>query len=63
MAAELSDIIQTMILKSPIPAKILAEQIGKPYSTLLREANPNDSSHIFTFALCRDIGAGVKTYL
>ena len=42
MTEQLSEIIQSMILKSRIPAKELAEQLGKPYSTLLREANPND---------------------
>lgn len=42
MTAELSNLIHDMILRGPIPAKILAKQIGKPYSTLLREANPHD---------------------
>ena len=42
MAAELSKIIHSMILESPIPAKVLAKRIGKPYSTLLREVNPHD---------------------
>lgn len=42
MTEELSKLIHALILKGPIPAKILAEQIGKPYSTLLREANPHD---------------------
>lgn len=42
MDKELSKLIHTIILNSPIPAKSLAEQIGKPYSTLLREVNPYD---------------------
>lgn len=39
---ELTRIIHTSILESPIPAKVLAKKIGKPYSTLLREVNPYD---------------------
>ena len=43
MNVELARIIHSVILDSPIPAKVLAKQVGKPYSTLLREANPYDS--------------------
>jgi hypothetical protein len=39
---ELTRIVHTSILESPIPAKIIAKKIGKPYSTLLREVNPYD---------------------
>ncbi len=42
MEEELSKIIHAMILESPVPVKVLAKQIGKPYSTLLREVNPYD---------------------
>lgn len=42
MAGELSRLIHTMVLDSPIPAKVLAKQLNKPYSTLLREINPHD---------------------
>ena len=42
MSGQLSKLIHSVILDSPIPAKILAKQIGKPYSTLLREVNPYD---------------------
>lgn len=39
---ELTRIVHTSILESPIPAKVIAKKIGKPYSTLLREVNPYD---------------------
>ena len=39
---ELTRIIHSRILESPVPAKILAKKIGKTYSTLLREVNPDD---------------------
>lgn len=39
---ELTRIVHTSILESPIPAKVIANKIGKPYSTLLREVNPYD---------------------
>ena len=42
MAEELSKLIHAMILDSPVPVKVLAKRIGKPYSTLLREVNPYD---------------------
>lgn len=42
MNSELSKIIHSVILDSSIPPKALAQQIGKPYSTLLREVNPYD---------------------
>jgi hypothetical protein len=39
---ELTRIVHTSILESPIPAKVIAKKINKPYSTLLREVNPYD---------------------
>lgn len=41
---ELTRIIQQSILEGRKPAKVVAEEIGKPYSTMLREANPYDTS-------------------
>lgn len=34
--------VHSAVLENDIPAKALADEIGKPYSTLLREVNPND---------------------
>ena len=42
MSGELSRLIHAAILESHIPAKVLAQKLGKPYSTLLREVNPYD---------------------
>ena len=33
---------QNIILEGSMQAKVVAEKIGKPYSTLLREINPFD---------------------
>jgi hypothetical protein len=41
---ELTRIIQQSILEGRKPAKAVSEEIGKPYSTMLREANPYDTS-------------------
>ena len=35
--------IQKMVRDGEVPAKSVAEAVGKPYSTLLREINPMDS--------------------
>lgn len=35
-------VVQEMVLEGKKPAKIVAEEINKPYSTLLRELNPFD---------------------
>lgn len=35
-------IVQDIVLEGERPAKQLAAEIGKPYSTLLREVNPYD---------------------
>lgn len=37
-------VVQDCILDSGIQAKIVAEKINKPYSTLMREINPFDAS-------------------
>lgn len=37
-------VVQDCILDSGIQAKEIAEKIGKPYSTLMREINPFDAS-------------------
>lgn len=37
-------VVQDCILDSGIQAKDVAEKIGKPYSTLMREINPFDTS-------------------
>ncbi|MEF2144012.1 MAG: phage regulatory CII family protein [Desulfovibrionaceae bacterium] len=41
---ELTRIIQQSILEGGKPAKAISEEIGKPYSTMLREANPFDTT-------------------
>lgn len=43
MRSELTKIVHSVVLDSHIPAKALAKEIGKPYSTLLREINPYDT--------------------
>lgn len=43
MLSELSQIVHQIVLNSSTPAKALAEDVGKSYSTLLREVNPYDS--------------------
>jgi predicted transcriptional regulator len=37
-------VVQDCILDSGIQAKVVAEKINKPYSTLMREINPFDAS-------------------
>ena len=34
--------VHDLVLESPLGAKAIAQGIGKPYSTLLREVNPYD---------------------
>lgn len=41
---KLTRIIQETILEGRKPAKVVSEEIGKPYSTMLREANPFDTT-------------------
>ncbi len=37
-------VTQSVVLEGKTPAKQIAQEINKPYSTLLREVNPFDSS-------------------
>ena len=39
---EFYQLIQDTVSRSPIGAKAVAVKIGKPYSTMMREVNPND---------------------
>lgn len=39
---EFYQIIQDSVSRNPIGAKAVAVKIGKPYSTMMREVNPND---------------------
>jgi hypothetical protein len=41
---QLTRVIQEAVLEGRKPAKSIAKDIGKPYSTMLREVNPFDSS-------------------
>jgi hypothetical protein len=41
--ASLTEIIHELVVSGPVPAKAVAEAIGKPYNTLLRELNPEDA--------------------
>jgi hypothetical protein len=40
----ITKVAQSIVLDGDKPAKVLAREIDKPYSTLLRELNPYDSS-------------------
>ncbi len=42
MKSEVVKKTQQIVLEGQLSAKILAKEIGKPYSTLLREINPFD---------------------
>lgn len=42
MQSDLIKVVHTVVLENDMPAKALADEIGKPYSTLLREINPYD---------------------
>ncbi len=42
MQTGLIALVHEIVLENELPAKALAEEIGKPYSTLLREINPYD---------------------
>ena len=39
---EFYQLLQDTVSRSPIGAKAVAVKIGKPYSTMMREVNPND---------------------
>ncbi|MFV0346961.1 MAG: phage regulatory CII family protein [Halodesulfovibrio sp.] len=43
MLTDLSRIVHQVVLNSHVPAKALAKEVGKSYSTLLREVNPYDT--------------------
>ena len=43
MANDLISSIHDLVLESPLGAKAIAQAVGKPYSTLLREVNPYDT--------------------
>lgn len=43
MTKTVYDVIRDMVLTAPKPAKALAEELGKPYSTFMREINADDS--------------------
>lgn len=43
MSGEFVRIIHDTVLESPLGAKQIAQAVGKPYSTLLREINPYDT--------------------
>ena len=43
MNNDLISTIHNLVLESPLGAKAIAQAVGKPYSTLLREVNPYDT--------------------
>ena len=43
MSNDLITTVHDLVLESPIGAKAIAQAVGKPYSTLLREVNPYDT--------------------
>lgn len=43
MDENLTRMLHNAVLSGPMPAKALAHEIGKPYSTLMRELNPYDT--------------------
>lgn len=43
MISDLTKIVHQVVLNSQVPAKALAKEVGKSYSTLLREVNPYDT--------------------
>lgn len=43
MTRSLTQIIHDMVLDGGVPAKVIAAEIGKPYTTMLREINPHDA--------------------
>lgn len=43
MTRSLTQIVHDMVLDGNVPAKVIAAEIGKPYTTMLREINPHDS--------------------
>ena len=43
MSNDLISSVHDLVLESPLGAKTIAQAVGKPYSTLLREVNPYDT--------------------
>lgn len=43
MKSTITEIIHDMVLNGPVPAKTIAREIDKPYTTMLRELNPYDN--------------------
>lgn len=43
MPNDLISAVHDLVLESPLGAKAIAQAVGKPYSTLLREVNPYDT--------------------
>lgn len=43
MNNSLANSVHDLVLESPLGAKNIAQAVGKPYSTLLREVNPYDA--------------------
>ena len=43
MSNDLITTVHDLVRESPIGAKAIAQAVGKPYSTLLREVNPYDT--------------------
>lgn len=43
MSNDLITTVHDLVLESPIGAKAIAQAVGKPYLTLLREVNPYDT--------------------
>ena len=40
----IEELMHTLVTEGPIPAKDIAKAVGKPYSSLMRELNPNDGA-------------------
>jgi len=43
MSGDFIRIVHDLVLESPLGANHIAQAVGKPYSTLLREVNPYDT--------------------
>lgn len=65
MSNDLITTVHDLVLESPIGAKAIAQAVGKPYSTLLREVNPYDTGaklgaetlmHIMNYRQCDAAG-------
>ena len=40
----IEELMHTFVTEGPMPAKDIAKALGKPYSTFMRELNPNDGN-------------------